>query len=324
MSHFLRRCKCSLGSVGAVVAVSMGLVVALAPCAAGAQIGNIIHIMHMPNPIIHASSKVYLGVDLANVNKSKAQELKLKKARGVVVTLLDHDAPAAHAGIQVNDVILSLNGKEVKNVDQFWHMLYKFPAGRKVNMKISRDGSVQTMAVKLVNRRTVENDAWKRIGNGGDIFPSAPAAMGMFSGASTSPTSGGFHLPFFGSTLNVGALVEPLTSQMADYLGVASGLMVKQVARKSEAALAGMRAFDVILKIGSEKVTNIAGWDRALRANQGKPVQVTILRNRKQHVITLQVDSKHPQSKLHMEDLYPAGKSQSMATVDTAAHPLTR
>ena len=44
-------------------------------------------------------------------------------------------------------------------------------------------------------------------------------------------------MPFFGSSLNVGALVEPLTSQMAEYLGVSSGLMVKQVARKSEAAL---------------------------------------------------------------------------------------
>ncbi|HEX8710445.1 MAG TPA: PDZ domain-containing protein [Terracidiphilus sp.] len=107
---------------------------------------------------------------------------------------------------------------------------------------------------------------------------------------------GGFHLPFFGSSLNVGALVEPLTSQMAEYLGVASGLMVKQVARKSEAALSGLKAFDVILKVDAEKVTNVAGWDRALRSNQGKPIQVTILRDRKQQVLTLQVDSKHPRA----------------------------
>ena len=48
-------------------------------------------------------------------------------------------------------------------------------------------------------------------------------------------------MPFFGSSLNVGAMVEPLTSQMADYLGVPSGLMVKQVARKSEARRPGSR-----------------------------------------------------------------------------------
>ena len=61
-------------------------------------------------------------------------------------------------------------------------------------------------------------------------------------------------MPFFGSSLNVGALVEPLTSQMAEYLGVPNGLMVKQVARKSEAAVAGLKAFDVILKVGTEPV----------------------------------------------------------------------
>ena len=64
-------------------------------------------------------------------------------------------------------------------------------------------------------------------------------------------------MPFFGSSLNVGAMVEPLTSQMAEYLGVPNGLMVKQVARKSEAAAAGLKAFDVILKVGTETMTTL-------------------------------------------------------------------
>ena len=54
----------------------------------------------------------------------------------------------------------------------------------------------------------------------------------------------------------------------------------------------------MILKVGSEPVTNLAGWDRALRSNQGKPVQVTILRDKKQQTLTLQVDSKHHQGSL--------------------------
>ena len=112
---------------------------------------------------------------------------------------------------------------------------------------------------------------------------------------------GGLHLPFFGSSLNVGALVEPLTSQMAEYMGVPNGLMVKQVARKSEAAAAGLKAFDIILKVGTEPVTNLAGWDRALRSNQGKPVQVTILRDKKQQTLTLQVDSKHRQGSVEQK-----------------------
>jgi S1-C subfamily serine protease len=79
---------------------------------------------------------------------------------------------------------------------------------------------------------------------------------------------------------------------MADYLGIQSGLMIKQVARKSEAEAAGLKAFDVILKVGADGIATTADWDRALRANQGKPVPVTILRDRRQQTVTLQVDTK--------------------------------
>jgi membrane-associated protease RseP (regulator of RpoE activity) len=122
-------------------------------------------------------------------------------------------------------------------------------------------------------------------------------------------------MPFFGSTLNVGALVEPLTSQMAEYLGVPSGLMVKQVARKSEAAAAGLKAFDVILKVGTDPISTSSDWDRALRANLGKPVQVTILRDKKQQTLTLQVDSKR-HGELLFEEIFPAGDGLVVAEID--------
>lgn len=295
MEHFSRRCKTSIGLVGTLAMGALAL--AIAPPAARAQSGDIVRILGETRPLLHSNSKVYLGVELEDVSANKAQTLKLKDVHGALVTLIDHDAPAAQAGIQVNDVIVLLDGQKVDSVAQFWQMLYQYPAGKKVSVEISRNGDLQTLAVKLADRRAVEHEVWDRIGNGGDVFPSATPGMGLVKGGGDSPVSGGFHLPFFGSSLNVGALVEPLTSQMAEYLGVASGLMVKQVARKSEAALAGLKSFDVILKVDAEKVTNVAGWDRALRSNQGKPIQVTILRDRKQQVLTLQVDSKHPQAK---------------------------
>ena len=195
-------------------------------------------------------------------------------------------------------MVIQLNGQNVESAEQLRRMLKEIPSGRKVSIEISRDGNIQTLAVELADRQVLGHDVWNKIGSGGDVF-SPPPSMGMLSGGGDAPVGGGgFHMPFFGSSLNVGAMVEPLTSQMAEYLGVQSGLMVKQVARKSDAAVAGLKAFDVILKVGSEQVTNLAGWDRALRANQGKPVQVTILRDKKQQTLTLQVDSKHHQGAL--------------------------
>ena len=160
-------------------------------------------------------------------------------------------------------------------------MMHEIPAGRKVTLVISRDGNLQTIAVELVDHKKMAQDVWNKLGNSNDDLTQAPG-MGILAGGGDVPLVGGFHMPFFGSSLNVGALVEPLTSQMADYLGVPNGLMVKQVARKSEAAAAGIKAFDMILKVGTENIVTTADWDRALRSNQGKPVQVTILRERKQ------------------------------------------
>jgi hypothetical protein len=180
-------------------------------------------------------------------------------------------------------------------------MLKEIPAGRKISLLISHDGSLQTVEVQLVDRKTMEQDAWNKLGNRNDPGGAA-AAKGIFTGSGDVGTPG-FHSPF-GSSLNVGAMVEPLTSQMADYLGVPSGIMVKQVSRKSEAAAAGLKAFDVILKVGSEPITTTSDWDRALRSNEGKTVQVTILRERKQQMVNLQVDSKH-KSEVDYDDVFP-------------------
>jgi predicted metalloprotease with PDZ domain len=297
-------------------AVMLGTGVAMAPPAAPSQANHLVHLMQAPRPaLLLSSSQGYLGVDLADVDTEKAQALKLKEVRGAIITLIDHDAPAGQIGLKVNDVVLQLNGLKVEGAEQLRRMLREIPAGRKVSLEISRDGNLQSFTVELADRKAMEHDVWNKIDKGGDLFAPAPG-MGMLSGGGNAPAPGGFHLPFFGPSLNVGVLMEPLTSQMAEHLGVPSGLMVKQVARKSEAAAAGLRAFDVILKVGTEPVTNLAAWYRALRASQGKPVQVTILRDKKQQTLTLQVDSKRKQGALQMEEIFPSGEDEVSAEVD--------
>jgi C-terminal processing protease CtpA/Prc len=293
----------------------------MAPSSALAQANGLAQLMQEPNPMLHSSSQGYLGVDLADVDTEKAQSLKLREVRGAVITLIDHDAPAGQMGLKVNDVVLELNGQKVEGAEQLRRMLKEIPAGRKVSLVISREGNMQTLTVELANRKAMEHDVWNKIGSGDDVFTQAPG-MGILSGGNggDAPAPGGFHVPFFGSSLNVGALVEPLTSQMAEYLGVPNGLMVKQVARKSEAAAAGLKAFDVILKVGPEAVTNLAGWDRALRANQGKSVQVTILRDKKQQTLTLQVDSKR-RGALELEEMTPGGEGLMVAEIGPILDP---
>jgi len=294
--------------VAALLGLTMGWIAA--PPGAPAQT-TISHFMREINPLL-SHSQGYLGVLVSDVDNDSANKLKLKDVRGAVITLIDHDAPAGQIGLHVNDVFLSVNGQTVEGAEQFGRMMREIPAGHKVTLVVSHDGTPQTVTVQLVDRKKMEHDVWNKM-NDSDAFPPPPSGMGLLTGGGEGWSLG--HVSPFGSSLKVGALVEPLTSQMADYLGVQSGVMVKQVARKSEAANAGLKAFDVILKVGSDSIQTTADWDRALRSNEGKQVQVTILRERKQQTVNLQVDSKH-HSQVEWTDILPQIECPEVAELD--------
>ncbi|HEY1903266.1 MAG TPA: PDZ domain-containing protein [Terracidiphilus sp.] len=314
MKHFLRPYR----NVGILVLVGTGAGVVMTPGSAAAQSTQVVELLDGTSPLLlhTSSSQGYLGAYVEDIDSEKAQTLKLKEVRGAVITLIDHDAPAGQIGLRVNDVVLQLDGQNVEGAEQLRRMLREIPPGRKVSLEFSRDGNLQTTSVELADRRAMEHDVWNKLGTESDAFVAQNPGMGVLAGGGDGSLPGMFHMPIFGSTLNVGAMVEPLTGQMAEYLGVPSGLMVKQVAHKSEAAKAGLKAFDVILKVGPDAVTTLSDWDRALRSNQGKPVQVTILRDKKQQTVTMQVDSKHKTGALEMEELFPVGDCPLVAELD--------
>lgn len=306
MKHFSRPYL----SIGAVIVLGLGAGVLASPGTAAAQSTGVVDLLQGTSPLLHTSGpQGYLGVWVDDVDNDKAQSLKLKEARGAVITLIDHDAPAGQIGLRVNDVVVQFNGQNVDGAEQLRRMLKEIPPGRKVSLEFSRDGNIQTVAVALVDHKAMAIDVWNKLGKNSDSLPQNPG-MGVLPGGGDAPLPGMFHMPIFGSTLNVGAMVEPLTGQMAEYLGVPNGLMIKTVAHKSEAASAGFKAFDVILKVGPDAVTTLSDWDRALRSNQGKQVQITILRDRKQQTLTLQVDSKHKTGALRNNDASPVAPEQ--------------
>jgi serine protease Do len=214
----------------------------------------------------------------------------LKEGHGAEITILDHDAPASKAGLKLHDVIVQMNGQNIENAEQVRRLLHETPPGRKVQLLVSRDGAEQTFTVQMADRRKVQEDAWEQLGAvGGSVAP----AQGFLTGGGDVPE--GFHLPFGGS-LHVGVMVEPLTGQMADFLGVSGGVMIKSVAHRSAADVAGLKAHDVILEIGGEAVVTSSDWERLLRSSEGKPVQVEILRDRMKQLVLLQVDGKRHKS----------------------------
>jgi serine protease Do len=237
--------------------------------------------------LLHSRSQGLLGVYVGDVDQDRAQALHVKDGHGAEITILDHDAPASKAGLKLHDVIVQMNGQTIENAEQVRAILRETPPGRKVQLVVSRDGAQQTYSVQMADRRKVQEDAWEQLGT---VGVTAAPGQGFMAGGGDVPS--GFHMPFVSGSLHVGVMVEPLTAQMADFLGVSSGIMIKSVAHKSAADVAGLKSHDVILAIGGEQVVTSSDWERLLRSSEGKPVQVEILRDRMKQLVLLQVDGK--------------------------------
>jgi len=243
--------------------------------------------------LLHSHSQGFLGIDVGDLDQDRAQTLHLKDAHGAEITVLDHDAPAGKVGLKLHDVILQVNGKSIDTADQMKQLLHQAPPGRKLQLLVSRDGVQQTITVQLADRRKMQEEARERL----DSFGASSSAGNSFvSNGADIPSTGTFHSPFAANSLHIGTIVEPLTSQMADFLGVSGGVMIKSVARKSSADVAGLRAHDVVLEVGGEAVVTTSDWERLLRTAEGKPVQVEILRDRIKQLVLLQVDGKRHKS----------------------------
>ncbi|HKF46596.1 MAG TPA: PDZ domain-containing protein [Terracidiphilus sp.] len=272
--------------LGTAILAGAGLALVAAPPGLTAQSG-VSHILRELNPLL-SHTPGYLGVLVTDVDEDSYQKLRLKDRSGALITLIDHDAPAGTV-LHVNDVITEVNGQKIEGEEQFSRVMREFPIGRKVTLAIIRDGAQQSFTLQLVDRKVMEQQAWSKM-NSSDDVPPPPSGMGFSNG---SNGVGGWHMSLFAGALNVGVMVEALTGQMADYLNIPSGVMVKQVAHKSEAAAAGLKPYDIVLKVGNDPIATTADWDRGMRANEGRSVPVTILRDRKQQVVIIQVDSKH-------------------------------
>jgi S1-C subfamily serine protease len=85
-----------------------------------------------------------------------------------------------------------------------------------------------------------------------------------------------------------------MSTQLAGYFGVASGagLLVRSVAANSPAALAGMRAGDVVVAANAKPVANTNDWVKAIKNSHGRPLTIVVMRDKKQQTLTLTPDSK--------------------------------
>jgi serine protease Do len=220
----------------------------------------------------------FLGVAIAEIDAERAKTLKLKEEAGVEITRVEEGSPAEKAGLKVGDVILDFNGQPVFGIEQFSRLVRETPVNREVKLLISRAGQTQTIAARVGSRREV---AGPRVFAGPVEIPFALPDM---------PRS---FLTWRNPALGIEG--EAVDGQLAEYFGVKAGVLVRSVLKGSAAERAGLKAGDVLVKVGESKVAapgDVSGALRERTANQ--PVSLVVVRERKEVTLSVTVDEAWP------------------------------
>jgi serine protease Do len=94
-----------------------------------------------------------IGVFAQTITPALAAGLRLSREWGVVLGDVYTDSPAAKAGLRINDVILSVDGKPMENGRQFDVTLYQRRPGSAVNLEVGRGVQRLTLRVPVVERQ---------------------------------------------------------------------------------------------------------------------------------------------------------------------------
>jgi len=251
-------------------------------------------------PSEDSGTSAYLGVDIMDITSDRLGALKLKEEHGVEVTMVDQDAPAGKAGFKEHDVLLTMNGASIESKTQLQRMIHETPAGRVVSFGLSRDGQPMTIKVQLGDRK---NEFSHMALKGLDKDKDKEFHFEM-------PNMPDFDVPNIGvvvvhSSVRSGLMVENLTPQLGEFFGAknGNGVLVRSVEKGSRADKAGLRAGDVITRVGDQPVHDTSDFTHALHSHSSGSVNVGVIRDKKEQTLTITLPERRDSGEVIEESL---------------------
>jgi serine protease Do len=177
-------------------------------------------------------SRGWLGVSIQPVTQNIADAIGLDKAEGALVSEPQPGTPAAKAGLKSGDVIVSIDGRSVKDARDLARRIAAEGAGKKITLSVVREGKARDLAVTLAQMQ----EKTKRTAAADTESPSQ-------------------------SLEKLGMSVAP--SEQVQGAGK-DGIAIVDVAPNGAAAEAGLEPGDVILKAGAKSVASADDLETAL------------------------------------------------------------
>jgi serine protease Do len=173
----------------------------------------------------------WLGVKIQGLTPELADSLGLKTVFGALVTAPQSGSPAEKAGLKAGDVIIEVNGAEIKDARDLARKIADLAPGADAKLTINRNGNPQTVNLRI-----------------GEL----PDKSALNASAPSDSRTG---------MTQLGIRVAPASEVPGSD---ASGLAVVSVEPGSKGADAGLAEGDIILKVGDTKVAKADDLRRAL------------------------------------------------------------
>jgi serine protease Do len=218
--------------------------------------------------------------------------------RGAKVRSVEEGSPAEKAGLKEGDVVVRFDGEAVRSASHLARLVGETPAGRSVAIDVNRGGATQKLTATLAEgKRRVRVFS----GDGSHGFalempefdvqapeppkapapPAAPVAPHVWSWQGDDFGDRAFRF-LVGGPRKLGIEYMEIGEQLAAYFELAGkgGVLVSSVDADGPAAKAGLKAGDVILKLGTETIEDGDDLREAVaEAKGGTEVTVTVQRD---------------------------------------------
>jgi serine protease Do len=196
-----------------------------------------------------AVTRGWIGVQIQPVTDDMADSLGLSKAEGALVAEPQDGSPAVKAGIKAGDVIVSVDGRTVKDARDLAKRIGAMAPGSSIRLEIVRDGKPQTFSLTLGELPKEQRQARAK---GGE-----------------EREQSGTELPRLGLTLAPAGGVAGAGSE---------GVVVTAVEPDGPAANHGFKSGDVILEVAGKAVSSPADVRKALADARGDGKRAVLLR----------------------------------------------
>uniref|UniRef100_A0A7V6CD15 DegQ family serine endoprotease n=1 Tax=Thermodesulfobacterium geofontis TaxID=1295609 RepID=A0A7V6CD15_9BACT len=207
----------------------------------------------------------YLGVGIQDLTQALAKELGLKTTEGALITEVKSGSPAEKAGLKERDVVISYNGKSVKNASELKNYVLLTKPGTEVELRIIRNGKEIPIKVKIEAQKEGLIISKAEMGNIEEFLES----LGLIVEDITPETAKKLKLPSIQGVI----ITDVIPETPADYAGLTPGLIIDEVNRK--------------------KVKNLNEFFQALKPSlETKKVLLGIRTTRGRYYITLKLENE--------------------------------